>query len=189
MRTRIAAAALALTAFASVPPVQAVELAGVEVEDRLDADGTELLLNGAGLRSRFMIKLYVAGLYTAQGGGSAETIVADDAPMAITLDIVSDRVTRDKMIEALDDGFAASTGGDTAALADGMAQLQETMGGELAAGSSMMFAYAPQGGTTVWRDGEPVGVIEGLAFKQALFGIWLSEKPVARKLKAGMLGG
>jgi len=52
-----------------------------------------------------------------------------------------------------------------------------------------MFAYAPRGGTTVWRDGEPVSVIEGLAFKQALFGIWLSKKPVAGKLKAGMLGG
>jgi len=82
-------------------------------------------------------------------------------------------------LEALNEGFAASTGGDTSAVAAGIAQLQSAMGGAMAAGSSMTFTYEPAVGTHVYRDNEQVATIEGLAFKRALFGIWLSDKPVA----------
>jgi len=176
---------LALTATSAA---QAATLAGVEVEDTLQAGGATLQLNGAGLRDRFFIKLYVAGLYTEAGSGAAEEIRQADAPMAITLDIVSDRVTRDKMIEALNDGFATATGGDTAPVADGMARLQAAMGDTMSAGSSMTFAYEPGIGTRVSRDGTEQAVIEGLPFKQALFGIWLSDRPVDKKVKTGLLG-
>jgi len=186
VRGRIALA-LGAAALLGASVGQAATLGGVEVEDTLQAGGTSLQLNGAGLRSRFFIKLYVAGLYTEQGEGSARAILLADAPMAITLDIVSDRVTRDKMIEALNDGFATSTGGDIAPVAEGMAQLESAMGDTMSAGSSMTFAYEPGVGTRVLRDGTEAALIEGLDFKQALFGIWLSDSPVDGKLKGGLL--
>lgn len=168
----------------------AATLAGVEVEDSLEVAGETLTLNGVGLRKRFFVKLYVAGLYTQDGpgDGDGDAIVQADAPMALTLDIVSDRVTRDKMVEALNDGFAASTGGDTAPVEAGIAQLREAMGDTLEAGASMAFVYEPGVGTRVSRDGTETAVIEGLPFKQALFGIWLSGTPADAKLKSALLG-
>lgn len=166
----------------------AATLAGVEVEDSLEVAGETLTLNGVGLRKRFFVKLYVAGLYTQEGAGDGDAIVQADAPMALTLDIVSDRVTRDKMVEALNDGFAASTGGDTAPVEAGIAQLREAMGDTLEAGASMAFVYEPGVGTRVSRDGSETAVIEGLPFKQALFGIWLSGTPADAKLKSALLG-
>lgn len=166
----------------------AATLAGVEVEDSLEVAGETLTLNGVGLRKRFFVKLYVAGLYTQEGAGDGDAIVQADAPMALTLDIVSDRVTRDKMVEALNDGFAASTGGDTAPVEAGIAQLREAMGDTLEAGASMAFVYEPGVGTRVSRDGTETAVIEGLPFKQALFGIWLSGTPADAKLKSALLG-
>ncbi len=43
--------------------VSAVELGGIEMPDSLQVDGQELLLNGAGIRSKFVFDLYVIGLY------------------------------------------------------------------------------------------------------------------------------
>lgn len=171
-------------------PASAAKVAGVTVEETLDVAGQTLKLQGAGLRSRLFIKLYAAGLYIPDGSPAQATWLVDsDEPIAITLDIVSDLVTRDRMLEALNDGFAASTGGDTSGIAAEIEQLKQAMGDAMAAGSTMTFAYDPDVGTRVIRDGEEKTVIAGLDFKRALFGIWLSDKPVTAKLKAALLGG
>jgi hypothetical protein len=48
--------------------------------------------------------------------------------------------------------------------------------------------YLPAKGLEVYKNGEFKSRIEGLAFKQALFGIWLSDKPAQKSLKEEMLG-
>ncbi len=47
-------------------PVQAAELEGVTLEDRIRVDGQELLLNGIKLRTRVIFKVYVAGALLGQ---------------------------------------------------------------------------------------------------------------------------
>lgn len=164
-------------------------IGGVKIEETLTKGNTTLVLQGAGLRKRLFLKLYAAGPYVPEGSPTQPSWLVDsDEPIAITLDIVSDLVTRDKMVEALNDGFSASTGGNTSPVSSEIAALESAMGGAMAAGSSMSFFYEPAVGTHVSRDGESVAIIEGLAFKRALFGIWLSDKPVATKLKAALLG-
>ena len=39
----------------------AAEVGGVNMPNTLKADGTDLVLNGAGTRTKFFIKVYVAG--------------------------------------------------------------------------------------------------------------------------------
>ena len=193
MRTALAGAALALgVACASLASTaRAVEVNGVEVEPTQEVGGTPLSLAGAGTRTRFFIELYVAALYLPEGMDPSDatgTILAD-APMAITLDIVSDRVTRERMVEALEEGFAASTGGDTARVQDGIDAMLGAMDAPIVDGSAYTLAYEPGVGTRVSRDGEEILVVEGEPFKRALFGIWLSDDPVQASLKKAMTGG
>ena len=193
MRTALAGVALALgVASASlVPTARAVEVDGVEVEPTQEVGGTPLTLAGAGTRTRFFIELYVAALYLPEGMDPSDatgTILAD-APMAITLDIVSDRVTRERMVEALEDGFEASTGGDTARVQGGIDAMLGAMDAPIVAGSAYTLAYEPGVGTRVSRDGEEILTVEGEPFKRALFGIWLSDDPVQASLKKAMTGG
>ena len=56
-----ASSLLVLVFFAA--PLGAAELEGVAIEPRVRVDGEELQLNGAAVRTRFIFKLYVAGLY------------------------------------------------------------------------------------------------------------------------------
>ena len=49
--------------------------------------------------------------------------------------------------------------------------------------------YAPGAGIRVSFNGTEKGTVDGgLEFKQAVFGIWLGDKPADKGLKAGMLG-
>ena len=186
-----AALALGVASASLAPPAAAVEVDGVEVEPTLEVAGAPLSLAGAGTRTRFFIELYVAALYLPEGmdPSDATGVILADEPMAITLDIVSDRVTRERMVEALEEGFAASTGGDLAPVQDGIDAMLGAMDAPIVAGSAYRLAYEPGVGTRVSRDGEEILTVEGEPFKRALFGIWLSDDPVQASLKKAMTGG
>jgi len=183
-------AAVAVTAaLAFVSPLQAVEVAGIDIPDRARVGGETLDLRGAGIRKRLFLKLYVSALYGGADGASGEAIAAADEPMMIRIAIRSDLVTRERMVEALTDGFARSTDGDTAPVQDGIDAALAALPDELGAGDRIDIVYVPGTGTVVAREGKTLASIEGLAFKEALFGIWLSDDPVQKDLKVDMLGG
>ena len=190
-RRAIAGAALGAALALAAGGARAASVAGVEVEPSIEVAGTPLELAGAGVRTRFFVKLYVAALYLPAGTDAADAtgVILADEPMAITLDIVSDRVTREKMVEALEDGFAASTGGDTAPVQGGIDAMLGAMDAPIEAGASYTLAWEPGVGTRMLRGEEEAATIEGLAFKRALFGIWLSDAPVQASLKKDMTGG
>jgi len=53
----------ALLAFASLSP--GAEVAGVKLDDMERVGSADLVLNGAGLRTKFVFKVYAMGLYLA----------------------------------------------------------------------------------------------------------------------------
>ena len=62
----------------SVPAV-AREIAGIDVPEKVvQADGKELQLNGAGIRSKFFFKIYIAELFLEQTGDDAGKVLEFD---------------------------------------------------------------------------------------------------------------
>ena len=169
-------------------PAHAAKRAGVELADTLSIADSELSLNGSGIRKKLFIKLYVGSLYLAEASSDAAAIIDADEPMAIRLNIISDLLTRKKMIKALKQGFRSATGGDTSAIQPQIDQMLAGMQEKIGAGDVYTLAYEPDIGTKLMRNGEEQLIIEGLPFKQALFGIWLSDKPAQASLKTGLLG-
>lgn len=161
---------------------------GVALDDALTISDKTLVLNGAGLRKKLFIKLYVGSLYLQQAGNDANAIVAADEAMAIRLNILSGLLTRNKMIKALNEGFSKVTGGDTTAIDPQIEQMLSFMKDKIKPGNSYTLSYEPDVGTHLLRNGAELTVVEGLSFKQALFGIWLSNKPAQKSLKSEMLG-
>ena len=58
---------------------------------------------------------------------------------------------------------------------------------EVASGDVFKMVYVPGDGTQIWHNERFKGRIEGLRFKQALFGIWLSDNPTQESLKKKLL--
>ena len=55
-------------------------------------------------------------------------------------------------------------------------------------GDTYDLIYLPAKGVDVYKNGALHSSLAGLDFKQALFGIWLCDKPAQQSLKAAMLG-
>jgi hypothetical protein len=51
------------------------------------------------------------------------------------------------------------------------------------------FVYVPSEGINFLKNGKSLGVVPGLSFKEAFFGIWLSDDAVDRNLRKRMLSG
>lgn len=151
--------------------------------------GVELKLNGAGKRSKYLMSVYESGLYLREPNTDAEKVVEGDELMAIRVKITSSLVGREKLVASLEEGLEASTDGKTEAIARETEQFLECLQDEVAKDDMFDFVYVPNKGLFIMKNGKHKGTVEGLEFKQAFFGIWLSDKPVDKALKQAMLSG
>merc|ERR1712000_664187 len=103
--TLVAAAAVSVV-------VHAKEINDIDVDDVFEMGDQQLVLNGAGARSKFFLDVYVAALYLKNNQTDAQQIVDADEPMAIRLYITSDLITSKRMAGSTRDGFIRSTDGD-----------------------------------------------------------------------------
>ena len=87
------------------------------------------------------------------------------------------------------EGFNKSTGGKTAAIADKIEMFKSGFSDEIVKQDTFDLVYQPGEGVEVIKNGESKVTVDGLDFKQALFGIWLSDNPVQKSLKKALLGG
>ncbi len=180
---------LLLVAFTGIFSANAQQtVSGVKVDSKLSVEGQNLLLNGAGLREKMWIDLYVGSLYLPSKTSNAKEITDSKEAAAIRLDIVSGMITSEKMISAVNDGFENSTNKNTAPLKAKIDKFKSFFKDEIKKGDNFIIANVPGTGVVVFKNGTKKGTIDGHDFKKALFGIWLGTKPADKDLKEGMLG-
>lgn len=183
---RLLAAPLILLAFL-FSTVTASALSGIP--SSYNVAGKQLVLNGAGTRTKFIISVYNAGLFLPQKSTDAAQIIAADEPMAMRLKILSGLASAEKMKNAIKEGFHKSTGGNTAPIQAQIDDLlQSAFSGEIKKGDTFDLVYIPGAGTLVLKNNKTLTTIKGVPFKKALFGIWLSDNPVQASLKKRLLG-
>lgn len=171
------------------PVSNAKEIEGVDMPESLEAGQTKLMLNGAGAREKFFIDLYVGGLYLKDKSNDPKAIIEADEPMAMRIHIVSSMATSKRMEKASREGFEKATGGNIEPIKVQIEELMLVFKEEIQKGDIYDLLYVPAKGVEVYKNSELKTRIKGLAFKQALFGIWLSDKPAQKSLKKAMLGG
>ena len=169
-------------------PAPAKEIGGVNLSDTLPAGKEQLVLNGAGLRTKMFIKVYAGGLYLRKKDSDAQKIINADEPMAIRLHFVYDGVSHEKLIEAWNEGFVNATGGNLAPLKESIDRFNSFFTEEARKGNIYDIIYSPGEGVSVIIKGKLLGIIQGLDFKKSVFAIWLGDKPADNSLKQGMLG-
>lgn len=169
------------------------EVEGVKLADklRLSDGGPELVLNGAGLRTRAFFRVYVGALYLSQKTGSAQAVFAGHGPKRVAMYMLRD-LGADQLFSALNDGLKANHAPeDLAKLGPQVKQLQGIFNALKAAksGDAILLDYLPDAGTRITVNGEVKGTIPGEEFNRALLRVWLGEEPADASLKKAMLGG
>src|SRR5262245_31130672 len=94
--------AVLLLALCLGAPVYAAEVGGVKLDDKVTVFGQELLLNGAGVRSRVMFKVYVGSLYLPARSTDLAGVLAK-SPRRIQMNLLR-ALSADQLVDALNDG-------------------------------------------------------------------------------------
>jgi long-chain acyl-CoA synthetase len=186
MTRRLAAACVLWAACATA---LAAEVAGVRLDDRVSVGGKQLVLNGAGLRTRFLIKVYVGSLYVPQKA-TTPLAVLELAPRRVQLNLLRDLTAQqfvDSLTEGLQDNNPPEDLRTLKPQTDELVRIMQAIG-EAKEGSVIALDYV-DGGTRITQDGTLRGTIPGEAFNKALFRIWLGDRPAQADLKKAMLGG
>lgn len=164
------------------------EISGVTPSKTIEIGTTSLNFNGAGLREKFFLDLYVGALYLNTKTSDKKAVMNNDESMAITLDIVSSLITSEKMLTAIDEGFAHSTNNNILPFKAKIELFKATFKEEIKIGDHFVIAYIKGVGTEIHKNGKKIKTINGLDFKIALFGIWFCDIPADEDLMNGMLG-
>jgi hypothetical protein len=183
--------ALLFALLVACAPLQAAEVAGVKVEEAVRVAGSDLRLNGAGLRGRAFIKVYVMGLYLAEKRSTAPEVLAVAGPKRILIHMLRD-VDSASFSEAMEEGIRDNhSEAEVQLFAPRMKVLNSLMHDikQASSGMSIELDWIPGTGTQVRFRGQPHGKpIPGEDFYRALLRIWLSDKPVSTDLKKALLG-
>jgi long-chain acyl-CoA synthetase len=158
----------ALFALLVAIPAQGADVGGVKLDDKAAVGGQDLVLNGAGIRTRFMLKVYVASLYVPAKAGDLAGVLAK-GPRRIQMNLLRD-LSADQLVGALNDGLKDNNSeAEMAAVKTEADQLTAIMKGfgEVKEGNVVTLDFV-DGATKIGFNGAAKGSIAGEAFNRAL---------------------
>jgi hypothetical protein len=174
MSLRIMGIALLLALVAGSAPAQTV--GGVKLADSVNVSGNTLVLNGAGVRSKLWIKVYVGALYLPTKQTTAQVVLGSDTPRRMVMHFVYD-VGKEKLVEAWQQGLADNTPNASAEVKSAFATLESWME-DIDKGQEIVLTYVPGTGTTVELNGKTKGTLKGgKPVADAILSTWIGPKP------------
>lgn len=168
-----------------------LEISGVQLDDQLQLEKHQLVLSGAGLRTKFFVKIYVAALYLGQKLHTDEAVLADSGANRMSFVLLRD-VTGKQVLDGISEAILPNNSFDEMKAIDARLYLFEKMFTsvpEIKKGEIVNLDYIPGLGTRVTLNGVEKGHIEGLDFNRSLLKIWVGKRPVQAALKKNILGG
>lgn len=184
--------AMAATAGAPVGAAPAgVVVEGQRFAAQAQVAGSELLLNGTGVRAVAWFKGYAAGLYVARKAQTAEALLAQPGPKRLQLRMLQD-VPPAEFVKALHRGMERNTpAADWPALQDRVERFAAliTEAGKVRKGDVIDLDLDPARGMLFSVNGTLHGqAIPGAEFYNALLRAFVGDKPYDERLRAGLLG-
>lgn len=170
-----------------IPTAWAGSLAGVTLDEEVMVNGDTLKLNGIGLRKKFVVKVYVGGLYLENPTTNAENAASSKQTKKMVMHFLTNKAKKKKMDSAWQNGFEDNW----AHFADIKARVEtfKSYFGDMKEGDVVEMTLVPGKGTTIVFNGSTKGVIEGDDFAEALVNVWVGESPPSDDFKKGLLGG
>lgn len=194
----VAAALMVLSGAMGLPvPVepgtaQAAKLEGQRFDDTLVLSDRTLRLNGLGLRGVAWVKAFVAGLYLAAPSKDTSQILAMQGPKRLRLKVMLEAPSVE-MTKSMRRGVRRN---EPEAMQARLLERVEVLAkgldsiGTFRPGDVLDLDFIPGQGTHLVLNGKPlVKPIEGDDFYRAVLKIFIGERPVDKRMKAGLLSG
>jgi Chalcone isomerase-like len=166
-------------------PAASKEREGVTAPPTVEVGGRRLHLMGMGLRKKLWFKVYLASFYLERPTEDGAQAISSDQVKQVRMHMLRD-LERDKIVEAVQEGFQKNSGPDMPRLQARLHSFLEAIP-DLKRGQQILITYLPGTGTLLRAGrGEEI-TIPGKDFADALFSVWLGKQPVDDDLKGEML--
>jgi hypothetical protein len=168
---------------------QALEVKGVKIDENAQVGSSTLVLNGAGLRTKMMFKVYAGALYLAQKQSDANAVINDHGNKRISMHFLRD-VSSEQLLDGMNEGFADNNTQSEMTSIDAQLKIFQKMmvsAKEVKEGDVILLDCTTAG-TQVSLNGRLLGKIDGELFNQALLRVWLGDHAVDTSLKKALLG-
>ena len=169
----------------------ALEIAGVHLDENIKLDNYPVVLNGAGIRTKYFFKIYVGALYLSEKKNTSEAVLADERAKRMSFVLVHD-VTAKQVLDGINEAILPNNSEEEMKALEARLYKFSTMFAsvpDIKVGGVVNLDYIPGLGTRVTLNGVEKGHIEGADFYRALLKIWLGKRPVKASLKRSLLGG
>lgn len=169
---------------------QAKNIANVEILEQvsLSDKAGSLVLNGAGIRSKFIFDIYIGSLYLKSKQTSTDAIYNLPGEKRISMHFLYDEVSKEKLIDGWNDGFENNHSDDELKVLSNRINQFNALFDTVRKGDTINLDYTPNKGTTVIINNQIKGTINGDDFFTAVLKIWLGDEPADNNLKNAMLG-
>ncbi|MHB8622057.1 MAG: chalcone isomerase family protein [Sulfuricaulis sp.] len=165
------------------------ELAGVTLPETITlGTAPPLVLNGAGIRSKYFFKVYLGALYLPARTHDAEAVLHGHGPVAMHMYILHSEISKKQLVDAWNDRFNANLNATELAQLGPRIERFNDLFRTVHQGDVIRLDYLPGTGTTVSIDNEKRGMIEGDDFMHAWLRIWLGQRPADTGLLRELLG-
>lgn len=169
----------------------ALDVAGVKLDDKMKVGPSDLVLNGAGLRKRVVVNVYVGALYLAEKKSNGNDVVNAPGAKRVHLHLLRD-LTGGQFVDAMKESVKYNTPqAELDKMAADLNEFYAQLGSitEMKSGTAVAVDFIPGTGIVVSANGKPVGKpIANADLYKAVLRIYVGDKPVDEGLKKGMLG-
>jgi hypothetical protein len=145
-----------------------------------------LSLRGVGVKTLFMVRLFIAGLYLPKNVLS-QNALDTDVPKEISVKFYAKFSSRDFVNFTLKHIKPNITRAEFDSLAQEFNRMAE-ISPDIKAGDTLALLYEPEIGTSFIHNGTVKGTIQGALFSKAVFSTWIGPKPFDHIVKRQVLG-
>jgi len=173
----------------------ALDVAGVNVAEKVQSGEQSLVLNGAG--SRFMagvIDVYVIALYMPENKHTVAEILAEESSKNVTIWFLTPlgvKVTSEQLLDATHKLMSENMSAEELTKLDSSWKKFSTFFDnikEFKKEDRMSVDYLPAKGMRVNMNGKELGHVAGAEFMRAFLMVWLGDHPAQADLKDKLLG-
>jgi Chalcone isomerase-like len=169
----------------------AVEISGVKVDEATKVGGKDLVLSGAGLRTKTIFKIYVLGIYLNKKETTTAGVLAAPGPKRAKIHVLRE-LTGEEFGGAFLAGINKNLDKEEKAKYVNQllkfGELFETLP-PLKPGDVVTADWVPASGTVISINGKQIiDPLPDLGFYNAILRIWYGDKPAEVALKHALLG-
>tara|TARA_B110000211_G_C14068879_1_gene548998 strand:+ start:1571 stop:2131 length:561 start_codon:yes stop_codon:yes gene_type:complete len=166
-----------------------VTISDIKFTEKYTYESDTFILNGAGVREKYYIDLYVLGLYLKSKSSDVDKILNANEPQLFKLVCVSGLITSEKFNNAMVNAFYNATDGHPEVYADEIERLKKAFSGTWNENDEFIIYYTPERGLELYKNSKLMDTINsGMGFKSAIMKVWLGPESVSESLKEQILG-